>query len=124
WTARTPQAGCSHWYIASLIVCRDLRRSRPELAHALSGDLQRSIWTHIASRGRLPVRVLGIAATGAGQAKFRQTGFRLVTPAADAVDLRPRFEQVIRRRSQLRARGLSTIDRTVTPGGCIKAVAH
>ena len=104
WVDCEPGSAPSCWYIGSLIVARSIRRSQPELAHDLSARLQRAIWSHIAARGRPPFRVLGISATQVGQAKFRQTGFLPVAPAVDAVDTRPRFEQVFPRRAGLAAR--------------------
>lgn len=101
WVERESAGAVSCWYVASLIVGRSIRRSRPEFAHDLSARLQQAIWSFIAARGRPPFRVLGISATPVGQAKFRQTGFQPVDLPADAVDSRPRFEQVFRRRAQL-----------------------
>lgn len=105
WTARRTGLGGPYRYVASLIVSNDLHRSQPELAHALSIELQHSIWSLIAARGRFLVRVLGISATAVGQAKFRQAGFKAVTRAVDAVDLRPRVERVFPRRSHLPGAG-------------------
>ncbi len=104
WLHRRSTGAASCWYIGSLIVARSIRSSHPDLAHDISTRLQRAIWSFIAARGRSPFRVLGISATAAGQAKFRQTGFRPVDPAVDAVDVRPRFEQIFPRRAQLIAR--------------------
>lgn len=104
WVGRGRGNASRCWYIGSLIVERALRASHPGLAHEVSARLQHAIWSHIAVRGRPPFRVLGISATPVGRAKFRQTGFGPVDPAADAVDLRPRFEQVFIRRAQLATR--------------------
>lgn len=101
WIERRPELGSSYWYIASLIVSKDLRQSQPAQAHALSIALQHAIWRLIAAHGRFPARVLGISATAIGRAKFRRAGFQPVVRAPDAVDLRPRFERLIRRRMQL-----------------------
>jgi hypothetical protein len=102
WTTRTPRTGTSYWYVASLIVSRDLRRSEPGSAHCVSRELQRGIYTLIARCSAYPARILGISATAVGRAKFLQTGFEPVACAVDAVDLRPRFERTIQRPGQLR----------------------
>ncbi len=104
WVNRESAGEASCWYIGSLIVARSIRSSQPGLAHDVSARLQRAIWSFIATRGRPPFRVLGISATQVGQAKFRQTGFLPVAPAVDAMDARPRFEQVFPRRAGLAAR--------------------
>jgi hypothetical protein len=91
------------------VVAREIRETQAERARALSASLQHALWSHVRQHGRLPVRVLGIAATDVGQAKFRQTGFRAVPPAPAAVDRRQRFERVLRGRGDFAARRVSGV---------------
>jgi hypothetical protein len=92
------------WYVGSMIVARRLRTARPDLAHRIAAALRAATWAAIGAHGRFPVRVLGISATDAGRAVFLRTGFVPVACPADAVDPRPRFEQVFRTHAQLLGR--------------------
>jgi len=87
-----------------MIVAPQMRADRPDRAHIVADQLREATWVFIAARGRFPVRVLGISATSAGRAAFLRNGFQAVAPAADAVDLRSRFEQLFQARAQLAAR--------------------
>ena len=92
------------WYVGSMIVARRLRTTRPDLAHRIAAALRAATWAAIGTRGRFPIRVLGISATDAGRAVFLRTGFAPVARPAGAVDPRPRFEQVFRTQAQLASR--------------------
>jgi hypothetical protein len=105
--ARWVSSGASprrSWYVGSLVVERALRSERSERARARSVALQRALWRHVRDAGLPPVRVLGIAATGVGPVMFRNTGFEPVASGPAAVDLRPRFEQLLRSRADIDAR--------------------
>jgi hypothetical protein len=87
----------SLWYIGSIITDPDLRANRPVAGAMTFASICNVLPSFFRLHSEFPARVLGVGSSAFGKKLLTRWGFMPVKSDPKAIDLRPRFEKLMKR---------------------------